>query len=114
VASFDIGIMPLKGGDYDVGKGGFKLIQYMGMGIPVVASPIGINCEIVEDGVNGFLAASPQQWRDSLKRLLTDPELRAKMGLNGRTKIERFYSKAATGQKLVNLINEVLYEKVKK
>ena len=62
IASLSIGIMPLMDAPFERGKCGYKLIQYMACGLPVVASPVGMNCHIVEHGVNGFLADTPEEW----------------------------------------------------
>src|SRR5262249_43937658 len=80
LASFDAGIMPLTDDEWARGKCGFKLVQYHAMGIPSVASPVGANATIIEDGVTGFLAQSPEQWIASLTRLADDSELRTRLG----------------------------------
>lgn len=101
---FDIGIMPLKDGFFERGKCGYKLIQYMACGLPVVASPVGINREIVEHGVNGFLAETPEQWQHALKTLLADVNLRQRMGQAGRQKVEQQYCLQVTAPSLSRLL----------
>ncbi|MCB0188240.1 MAG: glycosyltransferase family 4 protein, partial [Caldilineaceae bacterium] len=81
--SFDIGIMPLPDDPWTRGKGGFKAIQYMGVGLPVVASPVGINTEIITHGVNGFLADTPAEWQQALATLVRDATLRCELGRAG-------------------------------
>jgi glycosyltransferase involved in cell wall biosynthesis len=88
---FDIGIMPLADDPFTRGKCGFKLLQYMAVGIPVVASPVGMNRQIVEDGSNGFLAANDTEWLDQLRRLCRGMSLRAKMGRGGRETVVNRY-----------------------
>ncbi len=80
----DIGVYPLADDEWSKGKCGFKAIEFMACGVPVVASAVGVNREIIEDGVNGFLAANPEQWVDKLLRLLSDPTLRGRFGKAGR------------------------------
>ena len=104
IASFDIGIMPLLDGSFERGKCGYKLIQYMACGLPVVASPVGVNRQIVEHGVNGFLAETPQQWEKSLQTLLAHPDLCQRMGQAGRKKVEQHYCIQATGPILSQLL----------
>ncbi len=100
LSSFDIGIMPLTDEPFERGKCGYKLIQYMACGLPVVASPVGVNRQIVEHGVNGFLAETQGQWEEALQTLLTDADLRQRMGQAGRRKVEQQYSTHITGPKL--------------
>jgi len=90
----DIGIMPLPDNDRARMKAGFKLLQYMAAGVPVVATPIGINRELVVPGENGFLAETPDEWRDALVRLGRDPELRRRLGRNGRELVRSLYTMA--------------------
>lgn len=104
IAAFDIGIMPLADGAWERGKCGFKLIQYMASGVPVVASPVGVNRRIVEHGVHGFLAASTQEWIDALTVLARDASLRARMGAQGRRRVEDFYSTQKVAPRLAQLL----------
>lgn len=104
IAAFDIGIMPLADTPWERGKCGYKLIQYMACGKPVVASPVGVNRDIVEHGVNGFLAETPREWVDALRRLAADPDLRRRLGAAGRAKVERHYSLAGTAPRLIRLL----------
>jgi glycosyltransferase involved in cell wall biosynthesis len=90
--SIDIGIMPLKNDAWDKGKCGYKLIQYMACGKPVIASPIGINKEIVANGINGFLANGPEEWKKSFVSLINNDSLCKKMGRESRRIVEERYS----------------------
>lgn len=92
LADFDIGIMPLPDNEWTRGKGGYKLLQYMAMGISTVASPVGINCRLVKEGVNGFFANTADEWMDKLSRLIVDKDLREQMGNKGRIIAEQEYS----------------------
>ncbi|MEC5214268.1 glycosyltransferase involved in cell wall biosynthesis [Polaromonas sp. CG_9.5] len=106
IASFDIGIMPLLDASFERGKCGYKLIQYMACSLPVVASPVGVNRQIVEHGVNGFLAETPEDWEKALRTLLTDADLRQRMGQAGRKKVEQHYCIQATGPRLAALLRD--------
>lgn len=106
IANFDIGIMPLLDASFERGKCGYKLIQYMACGLPVVASPVGVNRQIVEHGVNGFLAETPEQWEQALQTLLADADLRQRMGQAGRKKVEQRYCIQATGPRLAALLRD--------
>jgi glycosyltransferase involved in cell wall biosynthesis len=89
---FDIGIMPLPDDDWSRFKCGFKLIQYMAAGLPAVASPVGVNPQIVEPGVTGELAGTTAEWVAKLSGLLGDVERRRRFGLAGRRRVEERYS----------------------
>lgn len=101
---FNIGIMPLPDEPWARGKCGFKLIQYMACGLPVVASPVGVNCQIVEDSDNGYLAATETEWISALTKLLDDAALRERMGRAGRQKVEQEYCLQVTGTRLADLL----------
>jgi glycosyltransferase involved in cell wall biosynthesis len=88
----DIGIMPLPETEFMRGKCGLKLIQYMACGLPVVASPVGVNREIVEEGKNGYLASSDDEWFGKLDKVIRDSELRMRLGKAGRAKVAGAYT----------------------
>lgn len=92
IQGMDVGIMPLPDEHWAKGKCGYKLIQYMACGVPTIASPIGVNNKIVEDGSDGFLANSPEDWVNALQRLAENPTLRLEMGQKGRKKVVANYS----------------------
>jgi glycosyltransferase involved in cell wall biosynthesis len=89
---FDIGIMPLDDTEWNRAKCGFKLIQYLAVAAPAVASPVGVNSEIVQEGHTGYLATSTEKWCQSLQRLIDDRAARVEMGRAGRAWIKRRYS----------------------
>lgn len=103
--SMHIGIMPLEDGDVEKGKCGFKAIQYLALGIPAVVSPVGVNTDIVLDGVNGFVASSGEEWEKAIEALYTDAALRQNMGKEGRTKIVNEYSVSSSLELFLNLFN---------
>ena len=86
IRSFSVGIMPLEEDPWTRGKCGYKLIQYMACGLPVVASPVGVNCEIVEHGRNGYLAANEVEWLRALGQLRSEPQLSEEFGRVGPKK----------------------------
>lgn len=107
VQSFDIGIMPLRDQPFERGKCGYKLIQYMACGKPVVAAPVGVNMDIVREGENGYLVETPEAWRNALIKLVHDPELRKRMGDAGRKRAVRDYSLASQAPRLVDLFRSL-------
>jgi glycosyltransferase involved in cell wall biosynthesis len=106
--SFDIGLMPLSDDAWTRGKCGFKLLQCMAVGLPVVCSPVGMNREIVTDGVEGFWAGSENEWIGKLSTLIQDYELCKSMGKKGRNKVEEKYSLAVNAKKMIKFLQEVV------
>ncbi len=102
--NLDIGVYPLVDDDWARGKCGFKAIEFMACGVPVVASAVGVNREIIQDGVNGFLASTAEEWTARLGRLIEDPALRATFGAAGRRTIEEHYSLHVNAPKLAAVI----------
>jgi glycosyltransferase involved in cell wall biosynthesis len=90
--SMHIGLMPLTDGDIEKGKCGFKAIQYLSLGIPAVVSPVGVNTDIVKDGINGYVASSVDEWTKAIEKLYNDRSLRKQFGEAGRKKIVTDYS----------------------
>lgn len=112
ICNFDVGIMPLPDDDWAKGKCGFKLIQYLAAGKPVIASPVGANCEIVRHGLNGFLASSANEWAECIRKLKNNPDLARRMGENGRKLIEERYSLQAMGSRMVDVLrSSAVYSK---
>ena len=110
IAGFDIGIMPLTDTPFARGKCGLKLLQYMACGIPSVASPVGVNNEIVEHGKNGLLATSATDWHACLMQLLGDAALRARLGAAARQTVEDRYAFELWGPRLAQLYATVFEE----
>ncbi len=104
IQDFDIGIMPLADLPFERGKCGYKLIQYMACGKPVVASPVGVNAQIVRHGLDGFLANSQEEWTTALTRLIQDDALRQHMGLAARKRVEEHYSLQVMAPRLSQLL----------
>jgi glycosyltransferase involved in cell wall biosynthesis len=104
----DIGVYPLPDDDWARGKCGFKAIQFMSCGVPVVASAVGVNREIVQDGVNGFLASTADEWRDKLSALIGDANLRRRIGAAGRRTIQARYSLQVNGPRVAAVIGAAL------
>lgn len=100
----DIGIMPLPDNPWERGKCGYKLIQYMACGLPVVATPIGINKDIVHHGVNGYLACDEDEWVDYLGKLIRDDKTREEMGRNGYELVQQYYILEKNFMKITEVI----------
>ena len=100
----DIGVYPLTDDDWSRGKCGFKAIQCMACGVPVIAAAVGVNREIIAHGVNSMLASTPAEWIDHLTILLTNRELRRAMAVAGRQTIEARYSLRVTAPQLAAVL----------
>jgi glycosyltransferase involved in cell wall biosynthesis len=105
---FDIGIMPLPDDEYSRGKCGFKMLQYMGVGVPVVVSPVGVNADIVQDGVNGFTATTVTEWVEKLSMLIRQPAMRRDIGLAGRKTVAQEFSTARIGPRIREIMKQVV------
>ncbi len=101
---FSIGIMPLPDHPYTRAKAGFKLLQYMACGIPVIASPVGINRRLVEASGSGYLAGTPAEWEEAIRTLAADPELRARLGARGRAFVESYADLDAQARTIAGLL----------
>ena len=107
IQKLDIGIMPLVDDPFERGKCGYKLIQYMACGLPVVASPVGINQKIIKHGENGFLASNEDEWIEAITMLQENPILRKEMGLKGREMVVQYYALQVTAPKITNIIKQI-------
>jgi glycosyltransferase involved in cell wall biosynthesis len=109
--SFDIGLMPLVDDPWSWGKCGLKIIQYQGVGVPVVCTPVGINRDLVEDGVNGFWAKTPEEWEEKISELIDSPPLRERMGREGRRKVISGYTVQSCAPRLVSIFTRMMEKK---
>jgi len=107
IREFDVGIMPLVDSPWERGKCGYKLIQYMGCALPVVASPVGVNTQIVRQGQNGFLPSTDTDWHDAIISLGQDADCRRRMGELGRQVVEKEYCLDVAAIKIQALMTEV-------
>ena len=107
IQKFDVGIMPLPDNAWERGKCGFKLIQYMACGLPVVGSPVGVNAKIIKHGINGYQARNIGEWVWALQRLKGDQKLRQKMGSAGRKIVEKEYCLQVAASRLEKILDSV-------
>ena len=105
IKRFDIGLYPLPNEQWVFGKSGLKALQYMAAGVPVVATAIGTNFRIIENGINGFLAATEDEWISYLKQLIDNKELRFRIGQKGAAVLEEKFSVHANQHTYLNIIN---------
>ncbi|MDX2172274.1 MAG: glycosyltransferase [Bacteroidota bacterium] len=100
--TFDIGIMPLPDDEWAKGKCGLKGLSYMACGVATIMSNVGVNVDIIKNGINGFLAANEADWLDFLVQLINDANLRREIGSKGRKTVEEKYSVIANKQSYLN------------
>jgi glycosyltransferase involved in cell wall biosynthesis len=103
LAKINIGVMPLKKDIWSEGKCGFKGLQYMALEIPTIMSPVGVNSTIVQNGINGFLVETQEEWYEVLEKLILDRSLRTQIGKAGKRRIDEAYSVLANQEKYLNL-----------
>ena len=101
----DIGLMPLSDDDWSRGKCGFKLLQYMACEIPCLASPVGVNGEIIDQGKNGYLCRNDSDWYEKLKFLIENENIRMELGVNGRKKVVEKYSVVSNTDNFLGLFD---------
>lgn len=106
----DVGVMPLPDDAWSKGKCGLKALQFMALGIPTVCSPVGVNTDIIQDGENGYIAASDDEWVEKLTRLLRSAELRGRLGRAGRATVELKYSARKQAPRVYEILKSVLRE----
>jgi glycosyltransferase involved in cell wall biosynthesis len=109
--SFDIGLMPLVDDPWSWGKCGLKIVQYQGVGLPVVCTPVGVNRDLVEDEVTGFWARTPVEWEKKLSVLIEDALLREKLGKEGRKRVLEEYTVQSCAPRLFSILKRVMEKK---
>ncbi|MDH5398960.1 MAG: glycosyltransferase family 4 protein, partial [Cyclobacteriaceae bacterium] len=101
----DVGLMPLTDDPWSRGKCGFKALQYMALGIPCLASPVGVNEQIIDHGVNGYLCGNENDWKKHIVSLLKDENLRKRLGQKGREKVIEDYSVDSNSSNFISLFD---------
>jgi glycosyltransferase involved in cell wall biosynthesis len=109
--SFDIGLMPLMDDPWSWGKCGLKIVQYQGVGVPVVCTPVGINRDLVTDGENGLWAMDEREWIGKLSILIEDADLRRDMGLRGRKRVRRDFSLQECRRRMCQLLENLVFSR---
>jgi glycosyltransferase involved in cell wall biosynthesis len=104
--ALDVGLMPLPDDEWARGKCGMKALQYMALGIPPVVSPVGVNASIVLDGINGFHAATQEEWIDRIGLLLDEQALRRRLGQEARKTVEELYSARVHAPRVARILLE--------
>ena len=108
LSEIDIGIMPLPDDAWAKGKCGLKGLQYMALGIPTIMSPVGVNSEIIQDSINGYLASDEEEWFEKISLLIEDFNLRLTIGKESRKTIVENYSVQANEGLYVSLFNSLI------
>jgi glycosyltransferase involved in cell wall biosynthesis len=108
----DIGLVPLLDDPWSPWKFFFKTVQYMAVGLPVVARRMGSNCEVIREGENGFLVETPDEWHDRLHLLVHDNALRRQMGQAARRTVVEHYSTQVQIPKLVSIFDQVYESRI--
>jgi len=106
IKAFDIGVMPLPDDEWSRGKCGLKALQYMALGVPTIASPVGVNAEIIKDGHNGFLASSRAEWVEKLALLIRDEPLRRRFAAEARRTVEGWYSAKIQAPRFLQILRQ--------
>jgi glycosyltransferase involved in cell wall biosynthesis len=106
--SLDIGVMPLVDDPWSRGKCGLKILQYYGVGVPTVCTPVGVNRDVVKDGIDGFWAMTDEEWVEKLSLLIENPALRQEMGLRGREVVRKSYSIQVCAPRFYRVLEEVI------
>lgn len=107
LATSDIGLAPLPDNRFTKGKCGFKILQYAAVGLPIVASPVGVNAQYIQQDSNGFLAESASDWVNKICQLIGEPKLRKQMGQSAKEMAQKFDLKTL-GPKLAKLIRQCI------
>jgi len=108
LSEFVIGIMPLSDDKWSKGKGGLKILQYFAMGIPVVCSPVGINSDLVSDGINGFWAMTEYDWIKNIGNLISDTDLRTKFSVEGKKTVQEKFDLIPAADYIEDIIRKSL------
>ena len=105
ITQFDIGVYPLPREEWVLGKSGLKALQYMALGVPTIATGFGTIYRIIEDGENGFLVSTEEEWKERIIELIKDENLRRRLGEAGVKTVEQYYSINANKGRYLSVLN---------
>lgn len=108
INQFDIGIMTIPNDEWAKGKCGLKGLSYMACGVATVMASVGVNNDIIQHGINGYLASNEQEWIDCLSLLIESSELRQSIGSKGRETVLQHYSVEANKEKYLTVLNSLI------
>ena len=112
ITSADLGICFMPDDRWSRGKCGLKLLQYMAAGLPVIANPVGVHCEIIKHGHNGFLVNTYEDWLNAIALIYKNKEQQSMMGRRGRKIIDSDYSVNANAGTWITLLNNLHHQKL--
>ncbi len=105
IQKFDIGVLPHRSdGEWNKAKSSFKILEYMACGVATICSAFGEMPYIIKDGINGYIAASEEEWVDKLKKFLAERDLREKLGKGGQARVREEYCFEATIPRIIEII----------
>jgi glycosyltransferase involved in cell wall biosynthesis len=107
LSKIDIGLYPLPDEEWVLGKSGLKALQYMALGIPTIATAIGANFRVIENGVSGFLVNNNDEWLDAIRQLAQQESLRASIGQKAAERVEQYYSINANAPVYLDIVDKV-------
>jgi glycosyltransferase involved in cell wall biosynthesis len=108
LGAIDIGVMPLPDDNWSKGKCGLKALQYMALGVPTICSPVGVNTDIIQDGVNGLIADTEDEWVAKMTTLIRSVRLREQLGESGRVTVEQKYSAIVQAPRVYEIFRSVV------
>ncbi len=107
---FDVGLMPLPDDTWTRSKCGYQIVRYQSFGLPTVASPVGIDAELIEHGVTGLLARDEREWHDCLELLLQNPSLVNLMSSRIQARYAERFSPESNFKRLFKALCEMVAE----
>lgn len=102
-----VGLAPLTNDNWTKGKCALKVLQYMATGLPVVSSPVGVNAYVVENGVNGYIAANNNEWSQQIVKMFKEKDRLTQMGNQGKARVYDEFSIEVVFEKMFVIISKI-------
>ena len=104
----DIGLYPLPKEEWVKGKSGLKAIQFMSVGIPVIATDTQINRKVILNNKTGILVKSEKEWFSALKKIIENKKLRENMSKNSIYHVRKNFSVDVNKHKYLKILNNLM------